>query len=239
MHNSLRALLGGTVLVEGDAMPVAGAWLDTRSSDRGRWVVRHVGLDVGGWLDSHVALVPAERLSWSEEVGGWSAGITRDEVEAPDARLDDQGEGGAIDLSALPPVVTGPFGHTISPLLIGAGLMAEAEEERPPRPPGAQDDEDAAPRDEARTLDRARDWLGASLELRGPLRTSLTVEDLLVEAHGLRLTHLVVSAAGAARAVPIAHVGRLTRSGHDGDPLVPVDLLPAEVEAAPEIVAPG
>lgn len=249
MHNSLRALMAGTVRVEGEELPVAGAWLDMDARDLGARALRYVGLDVGGWLDRHVALVPADRLSWEEPppgegAPGWRAAVAREEIEAPEARLDGAGEGGPLDLSALPPVITGPFGYTISPLMMGAGLMAEAEDERPPAPPGAGGDAgddvgEGTPREEARALARAEDWIGAGLDLRGPLATDLVIEDLLIEARaaearGPRVTHIVVDAGGAARAVPVAHVGRRGAA----DAAVPVDLLPAEIEAAPEIVAP-
>ena len=131
-HTSLRALLDGAVRVEDDELAVSDAWIDAREM-----ALRYVGLDVGGWLDRHVALVPADRLRWSREdgvLGGWRAEVTRAEVEGEEARLTEGS--GPIDLAALPPVVTGPFGYTISPLLIGAGLMAEADDGAPPRPPG-------------------------------------------------------------------------------------------------------
>ena len=133
-RNSLRALIEGTVRVEGDDLSVSDAWID-----RHAMALRYVGLDVGGWLDRHVALVSAERLTWSRDagargLGGWRADLTREEIEGDEARLEEGG--GWIDLASLPAVVTGPFGFTVSPLLIGAGLLSEAEDERPPHPPG-------------------------------------------------------------------------------------------------------
>ena len=236
-HNSLRALLDGAVRVEDDELAVSDAWIDPREM-----ALRYVGLDVGGWLDRHVALVSADRLRWSREegvLGGWRAEVTRAEVEAEEARLTEGS--GPIDLAALPPVVTGPFGYTISPLLIGAGLMAEADDGAPPRPPGEDraGDEDA-PRAQARALDRAGDWIGAPIAARHDVagrgaEAGPVVADLLIDPDDLRITHAVVEAGGARRAVPVEHLG--PREGTEAP--VPLALTRAEIEAMPEIAPPG
>lgn len=233
-RNSLRALLGGAVRVEQDELSVSGAWIDPRE-----WRLRYVGLDVGGWLDRHVALVPADRLSREGDAEGaaapgWRADVTRAEVEADEARLD--GSAGPFDLAALPPVLTGPFGNTISPLLMVGGYLAESEDEAPPRPPGAEGE---TPRDEVRALSRAADWLGAPIAARHDVagrgaEAGPAIDDLLIDPDTLRITHAVIEAGGAPRAVPVAH---LRAPGEDGD-AVPVALTRAEIEAMPEVVRP-
>lgn len=221
-HLSLRALLDGTVRVEGDDLPVSDAWIDPDAM-----ALRYVGIDVGGWLDRHTALVSAGRLRWSD---GWRADVTREEIEGQDARLEEGG--GPVDIRGLPPVVTGPFGYTISPLLIGAGLMAGSEDEMPPRPPGDAEAADA-PRDRARALDRAGDWLGTAVTARGGVG-DMSVSDLLIEPSERRITHLVIEAAGHPRAVPAE------RLGYRATPDAPLtlELTRAEIEAAPEMVSP-
>ena len=224
MHLSLRALLDGTVRVEDDDLRVSDAWIDASAM-----TLRYVGLDVGGWLDRHVALVSAERLSWAE---GWRADLSREQVEADEARLK-EGGGGLIDIAALPPVITGPFGHTFSPMLIGAALRAEAEAEMPPHRPAEETGGTEAPRDEARALDRAADWIGAAVAPRdGP--ADLELSDLLIDPEDRRITHLVIEAAGRPRAVPAASVDR--RSGPEAP--VSLALSVAEIEACPEMVTP-
>ena len=235
LRNSLRALLDGTIRVETDDLAVSDAWIDPDAM-----AVRYVGLDVGGWLDRHVALVAASRLAWVDEgLGpGWRAAVTRAEIEGDEARLSDGG--GLIDVAALPPVLTGPFGHTVSPALIRAGLMAEAQEERTPLPPGeeeAGEDEDGAPRDEARALDRAADWLGLTVAARHDVIAQRAdagprVEDLLLDPDDLRITHAVVEADGRGRAVPVAHLGARPRD----DGALPLALTRAEIDALPEVV---
>ena len=240
-HNSLRALLGGTVRVEGEALSVSGAWIDPEE-----WRLRYVGLDVGGWLDRHVALVPAERLAWApaepgdhgaddRSVGGWRADVARAEVEADEARL--AASTGPFDLAALPPILTGPFGNTISPLLMIGGYLAESEDEAPPRPPGGPEPD--APRDRVRALSRAGEWLDAPIAARHDVagrgaEDGPAIDDLLIDPETLRVTHAVIEAGGRPRAVPVAHL----RAPAEGERAVPVALTRAEIEAMPEVVGP-
>lgn len=231
-HNSLRALLDGTVRVGEDDLPVAGVWLDPEARS-----LRYVGVDVAGWLDSHVALLPAERLTrWSDGLtSGWRAEVSREEVEAEEARL--EAPSGPLDLSALPPVVTGPFGNTISPMLMAAGLMAETDDEAQPRPPGEAAQAEA-PRDRARELDRARDWLGAPIAARLDVlgrgsEAGPEIVDFLIDPEGLRIDYAVVGSGGTSRAVPMEHVGER----RPGEP-VPLALTRAEIDAMPEVVSP-
>lgn len=231
-HNSLRALMGGTVRVEEDDLSVSEAWLDP-----GEWRLRYVGLDVGGWLDRHVALVPAERLSRTRDPAerGWRADVTRAEVEADEARLAEST--GPFDLAALPPVFTGPFGNTISPLLMVGGYLAESADEAPPRPPG--EEEADAPRDQVRALSRAGEWLGRPIAARHDVvgrsaEDGPRIGDLLIDPESLRITHAVIEAGGAPRAVAVAHL-RAPKAGEDA---VPVSLTRAEIEAMPEVVGP-
>ena len=220
-RNSLRALMGGTVRVEDSDLSVSDAWIDPDAM-----ALRYVGLDVGGWLDRHVALVSARRLAWSED--GWRSDLSRDEIEGDEARLEE--DGGLIDIASLPPVITGPFGFTVSPMLIGAGMLAEAEDERPPHPPDASDE-----RDRTDALDRAGDWLDAPVAPRGDEEdVGLTIADLLIDPANLRITHAVIEIGARARAVPLARME--ARSGRTGP--VPLDLTPAEIEAMPEVVRP-
>ena len=232
--NSLRALLDGTVRVGDDDMSVAGAWIDVEAR-----AVRYVGLDVAGWLGGHVALVPAERLArWSDGLTtGWRAEVDREEVEADEARLEESS--GPLDLTALPPIVTGPFGNTVSPMLMAVGLMSEGREEAPPHPPGAEAAAPEAPRDRARALDRAHDWLDAPIAARLDVigrgaEAGPEIVDLLIDPDGMRLDRAVIASGGTWRAVPM---DRLGERGRDG--VVPVALTRAEIDAMPEVVSPS
>ena len=224
-HLSLRSLIEGTVLVGTDHLSVAGAWIDEER-------LRFVGIDVGGWMASSVALVPAERMVWD---GGWRAEVTREEVEAEGAQLTESS--GPLDLAALPPVVTGPFGYTVSPLMIAAGLMAEGKEEAPPRPPVAAEDQ-GTPREVARSLPRASDWLGLPIAARHDVigrgsEAGPEIADLLIEPETHALSHAVIGVGGVMRAVPIEHLGDVE------DGVMPLALTRAELDAMPEIASPA
>ena len=226
-HLSLRSLIEGTAMVGTDRLPVAGAWIDGER-------LRFVGLDVGGWRDSHVALVPAERMTWD---GGWRADLSREEVEAEEARLTE--DAGPLDLASLPAVVTGPFGYTVSPLMIAAGLMAETREEAPPRPP-VEGDPEPAMRDEARALPRVADRLGLPVAARHDVigrgsEAGPTVEDLLIDPEdGHALSHAVIEAGDARRAVPMSYLGEV-----DEDGALPLALTLAELDTMPVVATPA
>ena len=86
-------------------------------------------MDVGGWFSSRTAVVQASRLRAGQDADGdWHVDLTKEELEA--APTSEERDGGHVfDVASLPPVLTGPFGNTISPALIYAGLLSEAEEE--------------------------------------------------------------------------------------------------------------
>lgn len=225
-HLSLRSLIEGTVLLETDHLDVAGAWIDEER-------LRFVGLDLGGWMDTHVALVPAERMGWD---GGWRAEVTREEVEADEARLTEPS--GPLDLAALPPVLTGPFGYTVSPLMIAAGLMADTADEAPPRPPGADDEAETSPRAQARSLARVRDRLGLPVAARHDVigrgsEAGPEIADLLIDPDGFTLSHVVIAAGDALRAVPLQYLEEIEEGAAS------LALTRAELDAMPEIATPA
>jgi hypothetical protein len=132
MHHRLSALLDGTVSLGDEELDVVDAWLDPEDAR-----LHYVALDVGTWLRDRSALLAAGALVPRE--GRWTTAVTREEVEA--AQVEPEG-GFRLDRMSLPAILTGPFGNTISPMMIAAGLRAEAAEEAPPTRPG---DRDAAP----------------------------------------------------------------------------------------------
>ena len=219
MLHGMTHLLDGRVIVEGRRLPIVDAWFD-----RDEMRLRYISADLGGWLDRHSALIAAGRLGRPERGDEWPTNLSREEIEAADARI--EGHEGGVDVRGLPSILTGPFGNTISPMLIYAGLMAESHDERVP-------DADTGVVGDARlrTLDRAKDWLRTPVFARdgevGPLA------DLLFEPDLLGLTHLVVRHEGLPRAVPIGRLrGRVT-GGH-----MLLDADTAQVAGAPQVVAP-
>lgn len=133
MHHRLSAILGETVRLEDDEFDVADAWLDPENAQ-----LRYVTLDLGGWFSDCSALLAAGALTPRD--GRWTCALSRADVEGAQHHAEG---GGMLDMASLPTIITGPFGYTVSPLLIAAGLRSEAADEAPPRRPS--DGEESAP----------------------------------------------------------------------------------------------
>ena len=209
MHHRLSAMLDGTVRLGEEELEVVDAWLEPADAR-----LRYVALDVGSWLRERSALLAAGALVPRE--GRWTTAVTREEVEA--AQVEPEG-GFHLDMTSLPAILTGPFGNTISPMMIAAGLRAEAAEEAPPARP---EDRSAAPDDDAPALDaealtrqlvRWEDWREAPVFARdgevGPLI------DLILDDVDWRPARAVVAAARGPVALPWSLLRRrVPGSGH-------------------------
>ncbi len=208
MHHRLSAMLDGTVRLGDEELDVTGAWLDPEDAR-----LRYLILDLGGWIRGRHALLAAGALAPRD--GRWTTAVTRAEVEA----ADHQPEGGfRLDMSALPAILTGPFGNTISPMMIAAGLRAEAQDEAPPMQPALRD-EAAAPEsappltdaDRTRSLERWEDWKDAPVFARdgevGPLL------DLILDDIDWRPARAVVTAGRGPIGLPWALMRRRVRPG--------------------------
>ena len=197
MRHALSDIIGSHVTADGERHAVTEAWIDPVGER-----LRYVGLDVGGWLSHRTALLSSGLLSWDD---GWHADATREEIEA--AELDHER---GFDLADLPPLITGPFGNTFSPLLIAAGLQAEAEEEAPPRPPAA-DGPALDPEDLTRRLERWSALRGTPVFARdgeiGPLI------DLIYDDRMWDPVALVVTAVTGREEIEWRHVRRRVASG--------------------------
>ena len=197
MRHALNDIIGSHVEADGERLDVTEAWIDPVG---GR--LRYVGLDVGGWLSHRTALLSTGLLTWDE---GWRADATRAEIEA--AEIDHEG---GFDIGDLPPLITGPFGNTFSPMLMAAGLRAEAEEEAPPHPPAAEEPAVGAD-DLTRQLDRWSTVRGTPVFARdgeiGPLI------DLIYDDRVWDPAALVVTAVTGRTEVDWHHVRRRVAAG--------------------------
>ena len=210
MHHRLSAILDGTILLEDEELEITDAWLDPDDAQ-----LRYLSLDLGGWLTDRSALIAAGALVPRE--GRWTTAVTRAEVETAQV----QPEGGfRLDAASLPAILTGPFGNTISPMLIAAGLRAEAREEAPPMQPAIREEaaqDDAAPPVTAETMTRRlvpwAAWRDAPVFARdgeiGPL------SDLVLDDVDWRPARAVVIASRGAIGLPWELVRRrVPGSGH-------------------------
>lgn len=207
MLTGTKALLAQDVATLDGAYAAREAWLDAQ---RARLV--YLEVETGGFLSRpRRALIHASRLS--------AGAPPRAEVDAAmiEAAETEPEEGFLLDPAGLPPILTGPFGNTVSPLLMMAGMRSEAVEEQAPHPdaPGTRDDsgeEPGAEADPRAALERASEWLGAPVFGRaGELGR---VDDLLLAKADWATAYLIVRARTGRHAVPWAVVRHRAPGGH-------------------------
>ena len=207
MRHRLTDILQSRLWIGDEDLAARGAWLDPEAG-----ALRYVGADVGGWLSGRVALVAAGLLRYDGE--RWHADTAREDIEA--ATLASDG-GLHLDLLDLPPLITGPFGNTVSPLLMAAGLRAEAAEEAPPLPPEARDAPAGVPpltaEDRIRRLETWDELHGAAVFARDGELGALS--DLVLDDRAWDVAELVVTAPGGMLHVPANLVRhRVEAGGH-------------------------
>lgn len=179
-------------------------------------------VDFGSWIDSAQLLVDASRIrsvntAQAEVVLDASA---RDLDDAP--RWDGDGSGLDSLLSALPPLVVGPFGATHAPLALAAEMAPE-------RGPAHEDPraESALSRSE-----RVTEWIGATVFVSDGEAGSLA--SLLYDPDLGRMTHLVIDndkvLAGKLLVVPAATLRHRATGGH-----IVLDIPRRTLDAAPQI----
>jgi hypothetical protein len=100
--------------------------IDTRSGD-----VQYVLIDKATGLGHESVLVSRQRIAHRD--GRWHVHITPEEVvlRDPGIRRD---ANTPLDLCTMPPVLIGPFGYTVSPVLAGAMINAITGKSRAERP---------------------------------------------------------------------------------------------------------
>ncbi|PRY92899.1 hypothetical protein BCF33_1762 [Hasllibacter halocynthiae] len=218
MLTGLRALLAQDVMTLDGAYEVEEGWLDPR---RARLVYVEVG--TGGFLSRGRALIHASRVTPGTPP---RADVDAAMIEAAETEPE---EGFLLDPAAMPAILTGPFGNTISPLLIAAGLRSEAVEEQAPHPdaPGSE-----APHDPRETLERASEWLGA--EVFGRDGELGRVDDVLLAQADWTAAHLIVQTPADRHAVPWSAVRRRAPGGH-----VVIAGGTAELSGSPDVPVPG
>ncbi|SFD10340.1 hypothetical protein [Tropicimonas isoalkanivorans] len=114
-------------------------------------ILRYAALDIGGWLSIDNIIVSMDLIEPSAAGDGeWVVKLDEDAL-AGAPRWERREEREEVDLQGWPPVIVGPFGSTISPLLLYQQL-------RELRGTGAgNDDGEESP---VQSMERAGKWLG-------------------------------------------------------------------------------
>ncbi len=145
----------------------------------------------------HVALEIAD--------SGLVADISQDRFEQLRENAADAAATGPLDLAALPPVIIGPFGFTLAPVMMGAVLNSEMSREELRMRPDI-DQKHAYWHWFSRLLDLPVFDIGSELG---------TVEDIRIDPVTLEFTTLDVAAlSGAKRQIPFKAVGHVTRDAN-------------------------
>ena len=177
MTRRLTELLDLSVRVGDEDLPVRAVFHDLHTLR-----LRQVAVDAGSWLSRREVLVSVERLDRPGDED-WPSTLTAHQIEnAPEW---DHTETGV----SLPPLVTGPFGYTFSPMLMAAGLASSTDRGMPDAPEDTPND--VVGRDGGRLagLERSSDLLGR--DAFGPGGRIGPVTDLIFD-DDLTITALIV-----------------------------------------------
>ena len=87
--------------------------------------IEYVLFDAAWGLTNHSIIVARARVGWAED--GWIVDLSDSELAARHDREAEPDEYGPLDLSSMPPVVVGPFGYTVAPLMAAALMNTVAE----------------------------------------------------------------------------------------------------------------
>ena len=194
---SIKDLLGRKAESDGQTFTVTEIFFHEPT---GR--LRYAALGVGGWMTRDEVLVRADRFDTPEPGARvWPVTLSAEAIESAPSWHGGQASGPPIHLENWPPIVVGPFGSTISPLMIAAEF---AETEHEDHPHGASGDRSVA------RLERASQRLGGEVFGRDGLLGKLA--DLTVDPETLEIHHFVVRTDGGEHAVPYANLRHLAHN---------------------------
>ncbi len=206
MLTSFNDLITYSARLEDQRFAVTDILFDARDG-----ALKYLVVDTGAWFESQQTLVAAALIGRVDvENAEIVLTASRDEFErAP--RWEGEHEPLIPMLSALPPLVVGPFGSTYAPLALTAEWSALSDER-------TEDDVDSDPRAEKAVdlFETAHNWLDSAVFGRDGELGSL--DDLLVDPDTRKITHLVISNGSVMRGkllvVPYAVLRYRAKGGH-------------------------
>lgn len=195
MTITARTLMAAKAKTEDGDFPVRELFFSSRD-----WTLRHVLVDLGGWLSREEVLVTIRRFERPDDAG-WPLAMSRAELD--DAPMLDPASEPAPD---LPPVVIGPFGNTFSPLLAATVGM----EESMPEASGDESPSDVMRDGSGRVfrLERMSEWIGR--EAFGPEGPLGEITDFRL-TDDFRMTDALLKGDGI---VSLSRFRRLADQGH-------------------------
>ena len=212
MLHSLNDLLNCSAKVQDTSFTLKNAFfsLEERQLD-------YLALDVGTWLQSDLALISTRLIS---DVS-LSTGLVTLNTCAEDIKAAPNWQDGSSSLlEVLPPIIIGPLGNTISPMMIAAIL----ENDNAHRTSGAA------------YIDGLLDFTSfVGLDVFGKDGELGRAKDILFDASSLSVTHIVVrSSQGMVENAHIIPIEKLRYKAAQETHLV-LDLTTVELENAPRL----
>lgn len=212
MTRSINDLLKSKAHALDASFPISNAFisLDERQ-------LKYLALDTGTWFTSDIALISARLMS---EFSPADTTVKLDTTEEGIKSAPIWQEGSTSFVDSMPPILIGPFGSTISPMMIAA----IAEESETPQ-------QSAQPL--IKGLHSFTSFVG--MDVFGTDGDLGKVTDILFEDAGLRLTHLVIEnateAVGDERIIPLEKLRYMA----DQDTHLVLDLTTDAVANAPRL----
>ncbi|QFU10204.1 hypothetical protein PARPLA_00231 [Rhodobacteraceae bacterium THAF1] len=177
MTRRLSDLLNLTATTGDSKLPVRAVFHDRQTLE-----LRQVAVDAGSWLSRHEVLVAIDRFDAPGDET-WPLRISEDDLKnAPEWEHTDSAIG-------LPPLVTGPFGYTFSPMMMAAGMATSTERAMPGVPENQQDIVGQDEHGRLAGLERSSDLVGP--DAFGPNGRIGEVTDLLL-SDDLQIVALIV-----------------------------------------------
>lgn len=180
--------------------------------------VNYAVLDGGGWVMNTDVLLHADRLKGFEPTDkNWPAQMSEgDLADAP--RI---GGDNVVDLSALPPVIVGPFGMTYSPILMAAQLL------------GYPVTKDRITKHAEERLERMSEWMGAVVfNAEGPIAR---IVNMHIDTETMRVVEVKLAMGTEMHVLPITAL----RNFVTGDGYAVCDLTEDDIRQGFTAAEPG
>ena len=189
MLQSLRNLIGHRLELDDRTAVFRDAFFNLKDG-----VLRYAALDIGGWLNEDNVAVSTELLTPPDPTQSdarWHVHLSEAALEiAP--RWTEEARTEGVNLSNWPPVIVGPFGSSVSPVLFYEDFQ-DAEEEDAESEPETQAPPKAAPL--VRNLHRVGKWFGLPcFDAKGELGR---IHDMTFDPDSCRILSFVLEGAGA------------------------------------------
>lgn len=185
--------------------------------------IAYILVDTGSWLEANTVLIKTDHISgFSVDDKSVDLSLSPHQLETAPVLDEDP----SLPLAHLPPLFVGPFGHTVSPLMVASALAPEATPS-----------EDHRARSIENRFDRFHSFQG--MDVFGKDGQLGQIGDVLISPVGFRIMALMVETGtfltGHRALVPIEKLRHMA----DQDTHLVCDITTTELADAPEVALAG